>query len=161
MIAEKNPNYYDAKNVAIEKIKYFPYVDTNASLSSYKTDGIDMTFTNVPVDQYKQIKKEYPSQLNTVQWEAMGYYSINMKLPEFRDNKKLRQALSMAIDRNAITENVMAGGQTPLYSIITPTIDQGKYANVIYDWATWPRDKQIAEAKKLYQEVGYNLMALS
>ena len=117
MIAEKNPNYYDAKNVTVQKIKYFPYVDTNASLSSYKTGGLDMTFTNVPVDQYKQLKAEYPTQLNTIKWEAIGYYSINMDLPEFRNNKKLRQALSMAIDRNVIANNVMAGGQTPLYSI--------------------------------------------
>ena len=155
MLAEKNPNYYDAKDVAIKKIKYFPYVDTNASLSSYKTDSIDMTSYNVPVDQYKELKKEYPQQLHTIQWDSLGYYAINMKLPEFRDNKKLRQALSMAIDRNVIANDVMAGGQAPLYSIATPTIEQGKYASVKYDWASWSRDQQIAEAKKLYKEAGY------
>ena len=155
ILAEKNQNYYDAQNVAIAKVKYFPYVDTNASLASYKTGGLDMTFTNVPVDQYKQIKAEYPTQLNTVRWEAIGYYDFNMKLPEFRDNLKLRKALTMAIDRNVIANEVMAGGQTPLNSVLTPTIEQGKYANITYDWASWPRDKQIAEAKKLYQEAGY------
>ncbi len=155
ILAEKNPNYYDAQNVAIAKVKYFPYVDTNASLASYKTGGLDMTFTNVPVDQYKQIKAEYPTQLNTVRWEAIGYYDFNMKLPEFRDNLKLRKALTMAIDRNVIANEVMAGGQTPLNSVLTPTIEQGKYANITYDWASWSRDKQIAEAKKLYQEAGY------
>lgn len=61
----------------------------------------------------------------------------------------------MAIDRTVLANQVLKSGQKPLYSIVTPTIEHGAYADIKYNWADWPRDKQIAEAKKLYQASGY------
>jgi oligopeptide transport system substrate-binding protein len=155
MLAVKNPYYYDAANVSIPKVKYLPLQDKNATIPTYEAGGVDITFENVPVDQYQDLEKKYPKQLHTVSQEALYYYDFNMKDPKFA-NVKLRQALTMAVDREVLTRDVLKQKQVPLYSYATPTIEHGAYAKVVYPWSSWPRAKQIAEAKKLYKEAGYS-----
>ncbi len=152
---QKNINYYDAANVHIEKIKYFPYVDTNVSLSNYETGNLDTTWKNIPIDKFAAIKAKYTDELHVTPAERTIHLSFNLKLPKYANNLKLRQALSMAVDRTVLANEVLKSGQTPLYSIVTPTIENGKYADTKYEWADWPRDKQIAEAKKLFALAGY------
>ena len=156
ILVEKNPNYYDASKVAVQYVKFYPYSDTSAMMASYKSGGLDITFQTVPVDQYKQIKKEYPTELHTIKQEALYYYDFNMQRPEIKNNIKLRQALTMAIDRKTIAEDVLGAGEAPLYTNVTPTIEQGKYASVKYDWANLPLDQQIAKAQVLFKEAGYS-----
>ncbi len=157
ILAEKNPNYYDAKNVSIEKIKYYPFVDTNVSISNYKLKTIDTSWQTVPVDRYQELKNKYPKELHTIQWERIEFLNFNLKLPKYAKSLKLRKALTMAIDREVLVKDVLKSGQIPLYSIVTPTIENGKYADVKYDWSSQSREKQIIEAKKLYNEAGYNI----
>ncbi|MEN9945882.1 MAG: hypothetical protein RLZZ293_268 [Pseudomonadota bacterium] len=154
MTLSKNPNYYDAKNVAIEKIKFMPIVDTSASFNQYKSGDIDITYS-MPVDQYKTIIQEYANQAHTVTQEALYYYDLNMTIAKFAQNRDLRQALSMAVDRNVLTKDVLGQGQSPLYSYTTATIEGGKFADTKYEWASWPRDKQLALAKELFAKAGY------
>ena len=155
ILVSKNPNYYAESGVTIGNVKYFPFVDTNSSLANYKTGALDTTWQNVPVDQYQALKKQYPDELHTFKWERTEYLNINMTLPKYAKNPKLREALALAIDRKSLTELVLGSGQTPLYSIVTPTIENGKYADIHYSWSDLSRDKQIALAKQLYKEAGY------
>ena len=154
ILVSKNPYYYGANQVAINHVKFFPIVDANASLSQYKTGSIDMTYL-LPIDQYKTIKAQMPDQEHTVPWESYEYYDFNMNSPKYKNNIKLRQALSMAVDREALVKAVMGQGQKPLYAYTTSTIEGGKFAGLDYEWASWPRDQQIAEAKRLFKEAGY------
>jgi oligopeptide transport system substrate-binding protein len=154
ILASKNPYYYDAGTVAIERVKFFPIVDTNASLSQYKTGSIDVTYL-LPIDQYKTVKAQLSDQEHTVLWEAIEYYDFNMKLPKYKDNLKLRQALVMAVDREVLAKEVMGQDQKSLYSYATSTIEGGQFAGLDYEWASWSRDKQIAVARRLFTEAGY------
>lgn len=154
ILVEKNNNYYDAKDVAINQVKFLPIVDTSSSYSQYQSGGIDITYS-LPVDQYKAIAAEYPDQIHTVTQEGMYYYDLNMTLPKFKNNPKLRQALSMAVDRQILVKDVLGQGQSPMYSYVTSTIEGGKFAGLDYAWSKEPRSQQVAEAKKLFSEAGY------
>ena len=156
MNAIKNPFYYDAHNVKINEVVYFPYENINASIAAYTSGQIDLTFVSVPIDQYQSIKQKYKSQLNSVPQDSVYYYNLNMLQPEFKNNLKLRMALSMAVDRNILTKEVLNTGQIPIYSVVSPTIEHGKYKDVKYGWSSWSRKKQILTAQKLYKEAGYN-----
>lgn len=156
ILAMKNPYYYAESQVALGAIKYMPYVDTNTSFNAYQSGGLDITFKNVPIDQLAKIKQNYPKELHIVQQEGIYYLDLNMRLAQFANNPKLRQALSMAINRKVITDEVMAGGQLPLYSIVTPTIENGKYADLVYPWAKWSFESQVVYAKALYKEAGFS-----
>lgn len=155
ILESKNPNYYDSNNVAIEKVQFLPIEDTNSSLSQYKSGGLDITYS-LPVDQYKTVKETLADQEHTVSLEAIYYYDFNMTLPKFKNNPKLRQALSMAVDRNILVKDVLGQGQVPLYSYVTNTIEDGKFAGLDYSWSKLPREKQIAEAKQLFKSAGYD-----
>lgn len=154
ILATKNPYFYGAKDVSIAKVKYFPYVDLSTSVSSYRNGALDMTFQNVPTGQYKDLLDNYKGEIYTIPQEAMFYYSINTRLAKFA-NVKLRQALSMAIDRKVLTDKVLAQGQIPLYSLVTPSVEGGKFAGVKYDWSDLPTDQRIAKARQLYKEAGF------
>lgn len=156
ILVSKNNNYYAESNVAVANVKYFPFVDTSSSLSNYKTKALDMTCQTVPVDQYKALKEKYPDDLHTFTWERIDFLNFNMSLPKYAKNVKLREALALAIDRNSLTNLVLGAGQTPLYGVVTPTIENGKYADIKYPWSNLSRDKQVAMAKQLYQEAGFS-----
>jgi oligopeptide transport system substrate-binding protein len=155
MILEKNPFYYDKDNVKIAKVKYHAISDLNSQYNQYQAGEIDVT-DSIPNDRYSEIKAKYPQELYTVEQEGIYFYDFNMMRPEFKNNLKLRQALTMAIDRNVLTQKVLGQGQIPLYSVVSATVESGQYKNIVYPWASWSRDKQITEAKKLYAEAGFN-----
>lgn len=156
ILVEKNPEYYQESQVKIKYVKYFPFVDINASVSNYKTGALDTTWQSVPVDQYATLKKQYPAQLHSFPWERVEFINLNMTLPKYANNLKLRQALSMAIDRKILAETILGGGQTPLNGVVTPTIENGKYKDIQYSWTNLPNEKRIAEAKELYKEAGFS-----
>lgn len=154
VLEKKNPYYYDAVNVAIEQVKLVPIVDSNSALSQYKAGNLDITYT-IPIDQYKSVKSSLASQEHTVVFENIAYYDFNMSSTKFKNNPELRQALSMAVDRNALVKDVLGQEQTPLYSYVTSTIEGGKFAGINYEWSTWPRNRQIAKARDLFKAAGY------
>ncbi len=154
LLLTKNPNYYDAKNVNVKNVNFLPIVDYSASFNRYKTGEIDVSFSE-PIDQYKDIQKQYPDQSHTVSMEAMYYYDFNMTLPKFKNNPNLRQALTMAVDRNILVKDVLGQGQPALYSNVTTTIEDGKFADSKYAWESWPRVQQIAKAQELFKAAGY------
>ena len=156
ILAQKNPNYYAKSEVNIDFVKYLPYEDKDASIPAYKSGDLDMTWQTVPVDNFAGLQQEYGGQLHVFSQEAIYYYDFNAHNPELAKNPKLRQALSMAIDRETLANNVLRQKQQPLYSTVTTTIEEGRFSDIKYDWSKWPRDQQIAEAKRLYAEAGYS-----
>lgn len=155
MLLSKNPNYYDAANVQVSKINFLPIVDQSASYNQYKTGEVDVTYS-VPIDQYKNVKSDYPTQLHNVPMEALYYYDFNMTSEKYKSNPNLRKALSMAVDRDTLVKSVLGQDQVPSYSFVTATIEDGKFANNQYEWATWTRQNQINAAKELFAKAGYS-----
>ena len=154
ILVVKNSNYYDADNVKIDQIEYLPIEDTNTAMSMFKSGGLDTTWT-VPIDQVKKIKSEYPTEFKLVGEEGTYYYDLNMLFPTIGNSPELRQALSMAIDRNVLTSDVVPF-QVPLYSFVTTTVDNGAYKTSTVSWANLTREQQIAKAQALYKKAGYS-----
>jgi oligopeptide transport system substrate-binding protein len=153
--AQKNPYYYAAKDVSIAKLEFTPFADRNAAIAAFRSGAIDIT-ANVPVDQYQNLKALYPTSLHTVTMEGMAFYSLNTKIPALQD-ERLRQALSMAVDRETLVNKILANGQLPLYSYVTPSIENSRFGGLNYEWASWSRKQQIQEAQKLYAAAGYSI----
>lgn len=151
--AKKNPYFYQANQVSIPNLIFTPYVDRNTALAAYKSGIIDIS-DNVPVDQYQALIKQYGAELHTVKMEGMAFYSLNTKSPKLQ-NRDLRQALSMAVDREMLGNKILANGQTANYSYVTSSIENGRYANLDYSWSKLSREAQITQAQQLYAAAGY------
>lgn len=149
----KNPYYWDAKHVVIKEVKYLPIVDSNTSMQMVESGQSDWTYT-IPSSQYKTLKAKYGSQIVTKPYLGLYYYDLNMQKPPFKGSLALRKALSLAVDRVALTKYVLGQGQIPAYNFV-PKGTAG--INFIqYGWSDWSNGKRIAEAQKLYKEAGYS-----
>ena len=152
IVAERNPRYWDNAHTVINKVTYLPISSETADVNRYKAGEIDIVYT-VPINQFAQLKKTMGDQLDVSPQLATYYYEFNTTRPPFNDSR-VRRALNMALDKDIIAEKVLGQGQRPAWLISQPDIGGGELHNPEY--ANWPRDKRIAEAKKLLSEAGYN-----
>ncbi|AWF51537.1 TPA: oligopeptide ABC transporter substrate-binding protein OppA [Klebsiella michiganensis] len=152
IVAERNPRYWDNAHTVINKVTYLPISSETADVNRYKAGEIDIVFT-VPINQFAQLKKTMGDQLNVSPQLATYYYEFNTTRPPFND-PRVRRTLNMALDKDIIAEKVLGQGQRPAWLISQPDIGGVKLHNPEY--ASWPREKRIAEAKKLLSEAGYN-----
>lgn len=155
VLVTKNPYYWDAKNVHIQNVKFLPIVKRTSALNSYASGEVDYTMY-VPATNLKALEKKYGDQLKVTSWLVLEYLDFNLTKPPFKDNKKLREALSLAIDREAIVKYVTRDGSTAAYTLFPPAIDGGLYKDIKYSWSDWPMEKRLELAKKLYKEAGYS-----
>ena len=152
IVAERNPRYWDNEHTVINKVTWLPIHSEAADVNRYKAGEIDIVYT-VPINQFAQLKKTMGDQLNVSPQLATYYYEFNTTRPPFND-PRVRLALNMALDKDIIAEKVLGQGQRPAWLISQPDIGGVKLQNP--DYASWPRDKRIAEAKKLLSEAGYS-----
>lgn len=97
----------------------------------------------MPINQFAQLKKTLGEQLNVSPQLATYYYQFNTTRPPFND-PRVRRALNMALDKEIIAEKVLGQGSV-LRLVSQPDIGGVKLHNPEY--ASWSRDKRIAEAK--------------
>jgi len=148
----KNDQYYDAKDVKIDKVNFYTLEDQSAALKRYRAGEFDI-LTSFPADQYEWIQKNLPGQAHVVPFLGTYYYVLNATKPPFND-KRVRQALSMAVNREVIGPKILGTGELPMYSWVPPgTANYGEPAYVT--WKDEPYKQKVEEAKKLLKEAGF------
>ncbi|HFK9550751.1 TPA: ABC transporter substrate-binding protein [Enterobacter hormaechei] len=152
IVAVRNPKYWDNEHTVINKVTYLPISSEAADVNRYKAGEIDIVYT-VPINQFAQLKKTLGSELDVSPQLATYYYQFNTTRPPFND-ARVRKALNLALDKDIIADKVLGQGQRPAWLISQPDIGGVKLQNP--DYANWPMDKRIAEAKKLLAEAGFN-----
>ncbi|MEO0911674.1 MAG: peptide ABC transporter substrate-binding protein [Pseudomonadota bacterium] len=152
-VRERNEMYWDNENTIMEKVTALVINDENAALTRYLADEID--YTEVPAGQFPRLKKEYPNEATSVPRLCSYYYTFNLSesgREEFRD-VRVRQALSYAIDRNVIVDQVLQGGQYPSYNFTHQKTAGFEIPDIEY--AQWTQAERDAKAKELLAEAGY------
>ncbi len=153
----RNHHYWNDANTHINEVWYYPIEDQSSELKRYRAGEIDWT-NEVPNNQFKWIKKYLGEELVINPWLGIYYYGFNLTRPPFKDNLKLRKALAMAVDRDILTGKVTQFGERPAYAFVPPGVSSGAgtYTPQNPPWASWPREKQLAEARRLYEAAGYS-----
>ncbi|WP_349956002.1 peptide ABC transporter substrate-binding protein [Rhizobium sp. ZPR3] len=148
----KSDQYYDAKDVKIDNVNYYTLEDQAAALKRYRAGEFDI-LTSFPADQFEWIQKNLPGQAHVVPFLGTYYYVLNATKPPFND-KRVRQALSMAVNREVIGPKILGTGELPMYSWVPPgTANYGEPAYV--SWKDEPYKQKVEEAKKLLKEAGF------
>jgi len=114
---ERNPLYWDNANTVIEKVVSLVINDENQALTRYLAGELDKT--EVPTGQYPRLLEEYPTEAVSFPLLCSYYYNVNLTdtgNPALQD-VRVRQALSLAIDRDIVVNNVLAGGQVAAYTL--------------------------------------------
>ena len=150
VVVEKNPKYWDAGSVVLTRSTYLAVEDNNADLKLYQSGEEDMT-QRTPPGAYESLKAQYPKEMHNSTLIALRFWALNNTDPLLKD-VRVRRALSMVIDREILASKVTADGQTPVYGLAVKGSEG--VDPVRYDWADWPMDKRVAEARKLLAEAG-------
>ncbi len=148
----RNPNYRDKDSVSIDAVDYHIVVDEDAMYNRYRAGELHIT-PSVPTPSFQKIREDRPSELKIAPQLGLFYFGFNMTKPKFGDDAKLRRALSMAIDREALVEKVTGRGEIPAYSWVPPGIDGYEPASL--DFRLMTKDERLAEARRLYKEAGF------
>lgn len=153
ILIEKNENYWNASHTQIQAVEILPIQSEETDVSRYQAGEIDMTSTALPAGTFEQLKQKYGSELTAKPALCTYYYEFNTQRPPFND-VRVRRALSLALDRDILTGKILGQGQPPAYGFLPSFIKN--YQPNLPDWAKWPQEKRISEAKKLLREAGYS-----
>ena len=117
MVLEKNENYWDAENVTMEKVTLRYILDTSTALTAYESGEVD-GIRNIPSSDYARLKAENAG-IQSVPNYGTVYYNINCEKEPY-NNPLVRKALNLAVDRQAIIDNVVQIDATPAYNFLAP-----------------------------------------
>lgn len=151
VLLEANPNYWDAANVKIRQVKYHVTEDVATELKRYQAGEIDITY-DIPLNQIETLKAKIPDEVKISPSTEIVYYSFNLT-HEALQNKDLRRALSLAIDRNTLEGKIVKGEAIPVLGfagVFDPTYPAPQIAE-----ASMSQAEREALAKDLYAAAGY------
>ena len=145
---KKSDNYWDKKNVKLDSINFKVNKSNSTAYNLYQSGKLDAT--SLSAEQAKQLKGQ--SGYTVRQAASTFYFQYNQTKPEFQ-NKKIRQAISMVIDRKEFVNKVLGNGSIPSKGLVSTGLAtrNGKdFADASYvkDGAT----VNFAKAKKLWAE---------
>ena len=158
LMLEKNENYWNKDAVKLDGIKCLLMEDQNAAFSAYEA-GDALMIKDIPTQEITTLQKRPDYRLDP----QIGTYFIDLNntLDEFKD-AKVRQALSLALDRKYISETITAGTYTPAKGFVPQGVSDWDGSSW-YDHLTDPSvyinvdDYQgnLAKAKELLKEAGH------
>ncbi len=151
---EKNPNFWDAANVQIDKINVKFIDEASTAYTAYNAGDFDF-LNDVPPAEVPKLIAENPEYYI---FPLLGtyYYNFNMDLEMFKD-ERVRRALTLSIDREQIVE-VLAGGQVPAPGFVPPGFPDhngNDFFETAGNYGIETDDSQFAEARKLLADAGY------
>jgi oligopeptide transport system substrate-binding protein len=150
MVFVKNPYWYNAKSVTIERVNCVMVVEDSTAFAMYENGELDVQ--NPPLEDMDRIKADpvLGKELYIGPRLCSYYYGFNVTKPPM-DKVLVRQALSYAIDRQKLIDTVLKGGQLPAWSFACPGIFGNVAGNPDFPGITFNPDK----ARELLAEAGY------
>jgi peptide/nickel transport system substrate-binding protein len=150
IVFEKFKDYWNKDNVFIDRVVFLPIVDPTVRLANLKSGGLDL-MERVLATDIKDVRADPKLKLSSALW--LGYQGITINIGNDKakgplsQSAKVRQALDLAIDREAINQVVYNGEFVPGNQWINPE-------NPYYQKAFPVRPRDLAKAKALLKEAG-------
>ncbi|HET7086063.1 MAG TPA: peptide ABC transporter substrate-binding protein [Rhizomicrobium sp.] len=152
ILVEKNPRFYDAANVALEQVYYYPTADYGEALQRFRAGELDFQ-DRFPVQQIDWVKKNIPQTIDLVPQLVTDIIAFNFKKKPF-DDIRVREAINLALNREAIGDRIMRGFP-PAYAVVPPGIDNYPH-DAALAFRAMPYAQRMARAKDLMRAAGYN-----
>lgn len=148
----KNPRFYDAEHVQIDIENYYTTNNSEAALKRYRAGELDTLYT-YPALEIDWLRKHIPNQIETVPYLNIQYIVINFDKPMFRD-KRLREVLNLAMNREELVNKIRRLGEPPAYSDVPPGIANFP-STAVMAMKSMPMAERLAKARALMRAMGY------
>ena len=150
---ERNRFYWDKQHVQIDSISYSPISNEDSEFNQYRSGQLDIT-ASVPLAALPIIRHDFPAELHIAPFLGVYYYALNLHTGPLSSSAKLRQALSMAIDREALQGSLLPFGQVPAYGFVPP--GTWNFNSQSWKWKGMLIDARHQIARDLYSQAGYS-----
>ena len=153
MVFEKFADYWNKDNVFIDRVVFLPIVDATVRLANLKSGGLDL-IERVLATDIKDVRSDSNLVLSTA--PELGYLGLTINVANDKtkgalsQSEKVRQALDLSIDREALNQVVFNGEFTPGNQWVSP-------AHPYYQKAFPIRPRDVEKAKALLKEAGVKL----
>jgi oligopeptide transport system substrate-binding protein len=148
----KNPLFYDAAHVKIQTVRYFNTPDAQGALIRFRGHELD-TQNPYPAAQIGWLRANAPNTIKSVPYLGVDYIVANFKRKAFQDIR-MREALSLAYNREAVAYKIRRVGERPAYNMIPPGV--ANFPNTAsLDFKSMPYAARIEKARALMREMGY------
>jgi len=150
MVFEKFADYWNKDNVFVDKLVYLPIIDSTVRLANLKSGSLDL-IERVLATDIKDVRADPNLVLSTA--PDIGYYGLTININNDKSkgglsqSEKVRQALDLSIDREAINQVVFNGEFTPGNQWVSPT-------HPYYQKAFPIPGRDVEKAKALLKEAG-------
>ena len=160
ILMEKNANYWNAEAVTADTIKFVLMEDMNAAYSAYKTGEV-MFSRDVPTEEIPNLRED--PEFHVAPILGTYYVSLNLEREYFQD-PKVRQALSLALDRQYIADTIMQGTYSPAVNFVGPGVSDAEAGSSFQDTTIAEYGEffhvddfegDLAKAKELLADAGY------
>lgn len=145
IVVKKSQTYWDRTNVGLNQIRYYPIESAATEERAFRAGQLHATYA-CPREKIATYRQEHPDLLRIEPWLETDYLRVNVTRPPLND-RRVRQALGQSIDRRAMVESVMQGGEIPAHHFTPP--DTAGYTSA----ADMPSDPEAA--RRLLAEAGY------
>ena len=148
----KNPKFYDAANVKLDKIVFFPTSDYEAALKRFRAGELDFQ-DRLPPAQIDWLRANMPGSLHLDPILSVDYFTLNLKHKPL-DDVRIREALSLALDRETVTKTIQKLGEPGAYSMVPPGVANFPGGNA-FAYKDTPQPERLKQAQALMQAAGY------
>jgi len=149
VMLERNPLFRE--QAGIPNVRYHVTEDASSELKRFESGGLHITET-LPPQPLAALKKKFGSQLRISPYLGSFWLGFNLTQPPLKNNRALREALSLAVDRDKLTRYITGFGEQPAYALVPPgTAD---YSPVALKWSKLSQAQREDLARKKLHEAG-------
>jgi len=145
IVVRRNPAWRNAAQVKLGAIRFVAFDHGDPEERAFRAGQLDVTLA-VPFSKLATYRTDGTGRLHTTPLHETRYLALNTRRAPL-DREAVRRALGLAIDRTALVEKVLQGGQMPAYSFVPPGL--GGYQ------PQWQVEENAAEARRLLRQAGF------
>ncbi len=149
---ERNARFYDAAGVKLDAVVHVHTDGAANALRRFRAGELDVVLV-VPPDQLDWARSNHPRELRLTPGFGVEHIAFNVRRPPF-DDERVRRALSMAVDREALTRHITRAGEIPAFGLV-PLAASNYGRNARADFAGLPQAERLRRARDLLGEAGY------
>jgi oligopeptide transport system substrate-binding protein len=164
LIVARDPQYWDAANIKLDGIEFYALDEQTTMMNLYKAGRVDALYNHTVPAAWNEVVRQYKNEYLLHPEVATEFYVISVKKPPM-DNIKVRQAFSLAVNREALAEfrktikpltDFTPEGIFPKYEEARQKIYAQKLKENNITPEQWAKRKFDPEgARKLLTEAGY------
>ena len=149
----RNPAFHANAETALDSVEYFPIEEPATELARFRAGEMDITET-IPAGRFKWLQENYAAELRVSPYLGSFWLGLNMHQADLGRSQELRQALSLAVNRETLVRVVLGAGEIPGWGVVPPGI--AGYQPQHLRMADASQAEREAEAQRLYAAAGFS-----